>query len=201
MNMSGYNMSFIESNRTVLVDAGNGGKMAGSVHRYDNLISKDGLTIYGKLTILETNNAYISTYFDYDNPDNGLPGRFQPYITTTAPDGYVLYELEFFEVVTDQKVFVSDYYLTGMDIDGQETYEIGGYSSYEVDATCGLSITHNAVTGRTKFEGITASLAGLNFENTAAFVARYNFPYTKVQFAFGNKIARANRQFSGQLLL
>lgn len=90
INMTGYNMSFIESNRTVLVDAGNGGKMPGSVHRYDNLISKDGLTIYGKLTVLETKDAYISTYFDYDNPDNGLPSRFQPYITTTAPNGYVL---------------------------------------------------------------------------------------------------------------
>jgi len=198
LTMDGYYMNFLESNRTCLVDAGNGGKNAGSVHRYDNLIVKDGLTIYGKLTILQTVNASIGTYFDYDNPDNGLPGRFQPYITTTAPDGYVLYELEFYEVITDARVYVSDYYLTGMDIDGQETYEIGGYSSYEVDATCGLTISYDPVKRLTKFVGISGSLAGLTFENTAAFVARYNFPYTKVQFAFGNKTAVANRQFSGQ---
>lgn len=203
LQMNGMNMNFLNANRTVLVDKGGGGTAAGSVHRYDNLLQIEGLTIYGILTIKEVNNASIYL-FDDDSPGSGLPGRFQPQIIAYAGGGYVLYELEFFEVITNSRVYISDYYLTGMDIDGDatyaETYEIGGFSSYEVDNTCNLTITHNATTGRTKFKGINTSLTGITFENTAAFVARYSFPYTKVEFALGADCTSTtnNRQFSAQ---
>lgn len=197
LTMPGINMNFLNANKTILVDNGGGGTAVGSVHRYDNLLTTNDITVWGKLTIKEVVNASISN-FDDDTPGAGLPARFQPWITTTAANGYVLYELEFFEVITNQRVYVSDYYLTGIDVDGNEIIEIGGYSSYEVDNACQLTITHDPSTGRTKFKGISSSINDITFENTAAFVARYNFPYTKVQFAFGNSGVVANRQFSTQ---
>ncbi|MCX7987734.1 MAG: hypothetical protein N2662_12425, partial [Bacteroidales bacterium] len=198
LEIGGYNMSFLNVNRTVLFDAGNNGKAAGSIHRYDNLLTKDGITIYGILKILETNNASIGTDFDDDNPNNGRPERFQPDITVTAAGGYVLYELEFFEVITNSKVYVSDYYLTGLDIDGSEFYEIGGYSSYEIDENSMLTITHNQATQRTRFLGRTSDLPSITFENTACFIARYNFPYTRVTFALGKNTTGTDRQYSAQ---
>ena len=42
-----YNsLSFLNSNRTVLVNNGSNGFSQGSVHRYNNLITKNGVTVY-----------------------------------------------------------------------------------------------------------------------------------------------------------
>lgn len=192
----GQNLSFLNSQRTLITNAGNNGLAAGSVWRYNNLITTNGITIYGTITIKETNNASINTF---DDEADGLPARFQPRITTTG-EGYVLFELEFYEVVTNNRAYISDYYLTGVDIDGNaagEFVEISGYSSYQVDATTQLTISQQP-SGRTRFSSIPGDLNGVAFDNTASFVARYNFPYTKVTFALGDINNGNNRQYSLQ---
>ncbi|WP_084403437.1 beta strand repeat-containing protein [Epilithonimonas caeni] len=194
----GQNLNFLNANRTLITNMGNNGLSAGSVWRYDNLITTNGITIYGILTIKEINGTGTTlTMLDDETAGTGLPGRFQPRITTPATGGNILFELEFYEVTTNNRAYISEYYFTAADIDGSEFVEIGGYSTYQIDATSGLTITQQS-TGRTRFGGITTELDGINFENTAAFIAQYKFPYTKVTFALGKSNAGTSRQFSLQ---
>lgn len=198
LSVPGQNLSFLNSNRTLITNTGNGGLSAGSVWRYDNLITTNGITIYGILTIKEVNGSgTVITVLDDETPNTGLASRFQPRITTPAAGGNVLFELEFYEVSTNNRAFISEYNFTAADIDGNEFVEIGGYSTYQIDATSGLTITQQT-SGRTRFAGITTELDGINFENTAAFIAQYKFPYTKVTFALGKSNAGTARQFSVQ---
>jgi len=194
----GQNLNFLNANRTLITNTGNNGLSPGSVWRYDNLITTNGITIYGKLTIKEVNGAgTVITILDDETPNTGLPGRFQPRITTPTAGGNVLFELEFYEVSTNKRAYISEYYFTAADIDGGELVELGGYSTYQVDATTGLTISQQASV-RTRFGGITGDLDGVTFDNTAAFIAQYKFPYTKVTFALGKGNAGTARQFSVQ---
>lgn len=195
-------MSFTNAQRTVIFDAGNSGTDAGSTHKYSNVITKDGITVYAILTILERNNATI-TDFD-DDVLTGDPQRFQPRIGAGPGGGHVLYQLEFFNSSDDVPVFIYNYYLTGIDIDGDGTFkiesvEVGGYSSYTVDATTGLTITTNPVTGRTKFFGIMPSLAGVVFDNSASFISNYTNPNNKITFLLGQATENLERFYSIQL--
>lgn len=192
----GQNLSFLNVNRTLISGSG---LTAGSVWRYDNLITTNGITIYGLLRIKEISSGTTLAVLDDETAGTGLPGRFQPRITTTnnTTGGTVLFELEFYEVTTNNRAYISEYYFTAVDIDGSEVVEIGGYSTYQIDATSGLTITQQP-SGRTRFGGITTDLNNITFENTAAFVAQYKFPYTKVTFALGKSNAGTSRQFSIQ---
>jgi len=193
----GQNLNFLNVNRTLLTNAGNNGLSAGSVWRYDNLITTNGITIYGILTIQQISSGTTLNVLDDETPGTGLAGRFQPRITTGSSGGTVLFELEFYEVITNKRAYISEYYFTAVDIDGSEIVEIGGYSTYQVDGTSGLTVSQQA-SGRTRFAGITGDLANITYENTAAFVAQYKFPYTKVTFALGKSNAGSSRQFSLQ---
>ncbi|SHK54526.1 beta strand repeat-containing protein [Epilithonimonas mollis] len=198
LTVPGQNLNFLNANRTLVTNAGNNGLSAGSVWRYDNLITTNGITIYGLLTIKEINGTgTVLTVLDDETAGTGLPGRFQPRITTTGTGGNILFELEFYEVKTNNRAYISEYYFTAADIDGSEFVEIGGYSTYQIDATSGLTITQQS-SGRTRFAGISTELDGINFENTAAFIAQYKFPYTRVTFALGKNNAGTSRQFSLQ---
>ena len=202
LNLQGANMSFLETDRLVTYDPGNnGGKDVGSIHEYSNLISHNGIDVYGRLTIVEKNNASINT-FD-DDAITGDAFRFQPRLGAGSGGGYILYKLEFFEVNTDYPVFLYNYYLTGVDIDGasasvREYYEISGFSSYTVDATTGLTISTNSTTGRTKFMGISSSLSGVTFDNTAAFISNYENPNNSITFLMGISGQNSERYFSAQ---
>lgn len=190
----GQNLNFLNTNRTLITNAGNNGLSAGSVWRYDNLITTNGITIYGILTIKELNGTTIT---ELDNETVGLPGRFQPFVTTNTAGGFALFELEFYEVVTNNRAYISEYYFTSVDIDASEFVEIGGYSTYQVDSSSGLTISQQP-SGRTRFGGITGDLTNVTFENTAAFIAQYKFPYTKVTFALGKSNTGTSRQYSVQ---
>merc|ERR1711916_162407 len=118
-------MSFKNSNRTVITNTGsvNGipGAKAGSVHRYDNVATIDGKTIYVILTILEIKDMEIRN-FDDDNI-TGERNRFQPRLGNTSNpsgDGYVLYQMEFFDTDTDNSVFLYNYWFTDIDGDGRK---------------------------------------------------------------------------------
>ena len=189
ITLGGQELSFLNVNRTILVNTGNNGYNVGSVHRYDNLITANGKTVYGIMRILDTKNATIAPNY-FDDESQGFAIRFQPRILTGSDGGYILYELEFFDLITHTNVYFSDYFLTGLDVDGDDSnvefYDIGGYSSYEVDSTSMLTITPSPTNpALTRFLGRTPSLSGITFENTAAFIAKYP-PITKIIFSMGS---------------
>ena len=74
LNLQGQTLSFKEVNRTILVNTGNAGKNQGSIHKYANVITKDGITVYAKMTIKEVQSAFI-TLFD-DDAITGEINRF-----------------------------------------------------------------------------------------------------------------------------
>jgi hypothetical protein len=199
IDLGGQEVSLINANRTLLVNKGNNGLSKESVWRYDNLITTGGITVYGKLTIVDMVNASLPV-LDDETAGTGAPYRFQPQLTTTAAGGYVSFELEFFELYTNQNVYVSNYYMTGVDIDGVEFYEISGYSSYIIDATSVLVITPSTIVpnGTRFYAGNSGELSGITFDNTRAFIAKYPHPATKISFVIGANGVVSGRQFSTQ---
>lgn len=197
-----YNpMSFTNANRTVMVDPdGNGGWSEDAVHRYDNVATVDGVTLYAYLTILEINNAFIVN-FD-DDAITGEQNRFQPRIGSNNGGGFIVYELTFFDTSDDQPVFIYNYYMTGVDIDGnnnnREYVEVGGYSSYLIDNSSQLTVSSNNATGRTRFFGRSTSLSGVTFDNTAAFIANFSNPNNRISFALGQSDKNSVRYYSVQ---
>jgi LruC domain-containing protein/uncharacterized repeat protein (TIGR01451 family) len=194
-------MSFTNAQRTMLTNTGNNGTNAGSVHKYSNVITKDGIIVYAILTIVEKNNASI-TVFDDDNVD-GEQHRFQPRIGANSGGGYVLYQLEFFNTADNQPVFVYNYYMTGVDIDGssssnREYIEVGGFTSYQVNSSTLLTISTNNTTGRTRFLGRPSDLSGITFDNTASMIANFMNPNNKITFVLGQTSSNNERQYSVQ---
>ncbi len=196
-----YNpMSFTNANRTVLTNTGNNGFSQGSVHRYNNVVTIDGITVYAKLTVLEVNNAFITLFDD----DATTSSRFQPRIgSNNRNGGYIVYKMEFFDAADNAPVFLYDYYMTGVDVDGEsknnrEYIEIDGFASYQVDKSTQLDISTNKTTGRTRFLGRDRSLAGITFENTAAFITNFSTPNNVITFAMGQTGSNGERQYSAQ---
>ncbi len=191
-----YNpMSFTNAKKTIITNTGNSGTEQGSVHKYDDVINVNGVNVYAHLTILEVNYATIRN-FD-DDSQTGDKNRFQPRIGSTKnnKDGYIKYQLEFFNEANDQPVFLYNYWLTSVDIDGgddsrgKETYrefvEIGGYTSYQVDRQSLLTVTSDANSGTTRFKGRAGSLSDVTFDNTASFIANYANANNKITFVLG----------------
>lgn len=201
LNIQGHTMSYTNAQRTVILNTGNSGTNAGSKHKYSNVITKDGIVVYAIMTILERNNATI-TLFD-DDAITGEETRFQPRIGAGAGGGYVVYEFQFFNTANDAPVFLYNYNITGIDIDGngsanREYVEVGGYTSYMVNNPTGLTILTNNTNGRTRFLGITTSLPGVTFDNSAAFIAKYVNPNNKISFALGQTGQNNERFYSVQ---
>jgi len=194
-------MSFTNAQRTVKIDKGSNGTAAGSVHRYDNVITKDGITVYALMTIMEVNNATI-TNFD-DDAITGEQSRFQPRIGSGNGGGYVTYQLEFFNTANNASVFIYNYSFTAVDIDGdgnnREYVEVGGYTSYKVDHATQLTISTDNSTKRTKFYGRSPSLDGITFENTACFIANYLNANNKMTFTLGQSAKNTERYYSVQM--
>ena len=202
LNLQGQTLSFTNAQRTVITNTGNSGTNAGSVHKYSNVVTKDGIVVYALMTILEKNNATI-TNFD-DDAITGEMTRFQPRIGTGSGGGFVVYELEFFNTANNASVFIYNYNLTAVDIDGnsstnREYVEVGGYTAYTVNNPTGLTITTNNTTGRTRFRGISYSLDGVTFDNSAAFIANFLNANNKISFALGQTASNSERFYSVQL--
>lgn len=195
-------MSFKESARTVIYDPGNnGGESEGAVHKYSNVVTVSGVTVYALLTIVDIDNAFIDI-FD-DDSQTGEINRFQPRIGSNSGGGFIVYQLEFFDAADNESVFLYDYFMTGIDIDGsgssnREYVEVGGYASYQVNSNCGLTISTNPVSGRTKFLGISSSLNGVTFDNTASFIANFSTPNNIITFALGQTAQNSTRYYSVQ---
>ncbi len=193
-------MSFTNAERTVITNTGNNGFDEGSVHRYDNIATIDGKVLYGLLTLVELNDIAIKN-FD-DDAITGDMHRFQPRLGSNNDNGgYIVYKLQFFNTADDLPVFLYNYWMTGVDVDGngnnREYEEVGGYTSYETDASCELTITQSS-NGRTKFYGISYSLSGVTFENKASWIANFTNPNNEITFAMGQSGKNNERYYSVQ---
>jgi uncharacterized repeat protein (TIGR01451 family)/gliding motility-associated-like protein len=185
-----YNsISFLDSNHSLIINNGNNGLSQGSVHRFNNIITKDGKTVYGLLTIKELKNAVIRN-FD-DDVTYGIPDRFQPIIgILTSEGGYVLYQLQFFDATTDEDIFLNNYSITGIDVDGnnnsnREFVEFGDFSNYTVNDPNLFEISTSTITGRTKFLGRSNILSGIGFDNTSSNIIKFTNPTNSILFALG----------------
>ena len=201
LDIQGETMSFTNAQRTIINNTGNNGENVGSVSRYDNVITKDGITVYALMKIAQKQNAFF-TNFD-DDVITGDNKRFQPRIGSGSGGGFIVFELEFFNAADDASVFVFNYNLTGVDIDGngsnREYVEVGGYTSYQVNSNTGLTVSTNNNSGRTKFLGIGSSLGGVTFENTAAFITNFSNANNKISFALGQTSSNNERFYSVQI--
>jgi LruC domain-containing protein/uncharacterized repeat protein (TIGR01451 family) len=201
LDLQGETMSFTNAQRTIVNNTGNNGENTGSIHRYDNVITKDGITVYALMKIAQKQNAFF-TNFD-DDAITGEQTRFQPRIGSGSGGGFIVFELEFFNAADDASVFVYNYNLTAVDIDGngnnREYVEVGGYTSYQVNSNTGLTVSTNSNSGRTKFLGIGNSLSGVTFENTAAFITNFSNANNKISFALGQSSSNSERFYSVQI--
>ncbi len=198
-----YNpMSFTNANRSIVYNAGQSGKAEGSIHRYDNLATIEGKTIYGLLTLEEMQDIFIVD-FD-DDAITGEQHRFQPRLGSDNNNGggYLVYKLQFFNTDDDLPVFLYNYWMTGVDVDGngsnREYEEVGGYTSYETSSLCQLTISTNPITGRTRFLGIDYSLSGVTFENKASWMANFENANNEITFALGQTAKNSVRYYSVQ---
>jgi len=200
LNVEYNTLSFLNSNRTVLVNNGNNGFAQGSVHRYNNLITKDGITVYGILRIAEIKNATIKT-FD-DDVTSGEASRFQPQILSNSySENYIVYQLQFYNAATNADVYLYNYCLTGVDVDGtsltsREFVELSGYADYKINNPTQLTVSANSTTGRTRFLGRTSSLAGLDFDNSASYILNYTNPSNAITFVLGQTGLDEQRDYS-----
>ena len=192
---NGADFSFLSTNRTLLSGTQNA---AGSVYKYSNLVTIGTTTIYGKLTIIATPNASIVT-FD-DNTSN--PSWFQPIITTTG-SGHVEYKLEFFDTATNFPVYLKNYYLNVMNLDGNATIREKILLQREEFTTFTLSqqfpLVHNIPGGNsgleTLFLGLSQNVVGdPGFYDKSSFYAYYNVAKTSVGFKIGANEALTGRR-------
>ena len=206
LNLETNNLNFCEANRTMITNTGSTssgipGTATGSVHRYNNLIVIGAIHLSAYLTIVQVSNADITVFDD----DATTPVRFQPRIgTSNSTGGYVLYKLDYFDAVTNLPVFLYNYYITCVDIDGsnssnREYVEFSDYSSYSLGTTSGLTVTSNSTSGRTQFLGIPKDLAGITFDNTASVIGNYSDQSNSITFALGQTGKNAERQYSVEI--
>jgi uncharacterized repeat protein (TIGR01451 family)/gliding motility-associated-like protein len=182
-------LKLYDSNRTVEIDNGNNGLSAGSSHRYKNIFSAGELSIDGILTVNELSNAVI-VRFD-DDQSFGSPSWFQPQLLTSGiAGGFVSYTLQFVSSATNEKVFLQNYSVTGIDVDGinsdkREFIEVGGFYSYQLNDPTQLQVSFLEGEGRIRFNGRPGYLNGLAFENSSSFIIKNDKPSNEITFVVG----------------
>ncbi|MCA9565626.1 MAG: hypothetical protein KC561_19145, partial [Myxococcales bacterium] len=164
-----------------------------STYLYDNIYNDGTTQVDAIMTITAISGGNVGNVDD----DTSNAARFQPQIGSTTGGGYVEFRFDFFDA-DDNRVALENFHVTGVDIDGNATYqefhEIGGFASYTTDQTCDLTITEGSPL--TRFSGTTNDLSGITFENTAAYIANYEAPVTRFTFRLGVTGNASNRQFS-----
>lgn len=190
LDIEGSTFSFTNANRTLIHHKPSDpqGIDEGAIHKYTNVLTKDGIVVDAYLRILERKNATIER-FD-DDTQEGMPDRFQPRIIVSKNNGYILYEIEYVENYTEYSVFAFNYNLTAVDIDGdgnkiREYVEVGGYSTYTVNNPTELTITTNNQTGRTRFTGPKRVDDGIVFKDGTSMIANFQNANNKITFALG----------------
>ncbi|MCW1953298.1 MAG: gliding motility-associated C-terminal domain-containing protein [Flavobacteriia bacterium] len=199
-SLSVYDVSFNTINLSDLNLISGTDEQINAVYLKTNAITIDSQAIDVKITITGKSNV---SNFTFDS-DSSNSSRFQSRVNSSSSSGsFIDYKMEFFESGTSTAVALNNFYVSGVDIDGnssssREYIEISDFSSYAVDNSTGLSIaTSPANSQSTRFTGLSSSLSGIDFEDTAAFIANYESPITEFVFRKGvTGSSSSARQFS-----
>lgn len=156
---------------------------AGAVYRYDNVITVSGTRVDADVTVVSLGSCNFGSFDDDTNP-----ARYEPTIRCTADSGITL-RFDFFDAAR-QPVALVNFAVTGVDIDGsgaayREFHEITGFSSYVVNNPTGLTIS-TLSSGWVRFLGISNSLNGIQFDNSASYIARYEVASSTFSVRLGN---------------
>ncbi|GLX70291.1 tandem-95 repeat protein [Paenibacillus glycanilyticus] len=179
--------------------SGEAGKV-GTIYKYTNVITSDGITVDALVTIQEATNGASLSGNKLDNAVTGLNDRFNPWVTTNNGDGSMTLHFEFIDQSTEKSVSIKNFFVTVIDIDGdseskREFVELSGFASYSINKNSGLSISTNS-NGKTQFAGVYPSLPNTTFEYTASMIANYTAPINSMDLVIGNKGKLTDRQFS-----
>ena len=185
--MSVYNVNYQTINLSSMTLVSGSANALNAVYKKTNAITISGQAIDAQITIKAQSN--LTGFLFDDNSSN--PERFQPEIGSTSTSGsFVDFEIKFFQSGTSTPVALENFFVTGVDVDGvsssaREFAELENFSSYQLGSGSLLTITQNFRPGFTRFLGITESLSGITFENTASYVADYADPIHDFEFRLG----------------
>ncbi|NRT13228.1 DUF11 domain-containing protein, partial [Flavobacterium sp. 14A] len=187
---------------SLTTNTGLSGLAQGSVWRYNNVITKDGVTIYALLTIVKIESASLS---NIDN-DGENPNSFQPIVSSLGAGGFVEFRLNFYNAATNAPAYVYDYKMIASDIDGnvpvggvdrREFYRLKGYTSYTLNDPTVMTISQ--VGDYTQFLGQSTSIPGIGFEDSSSFIASFDVPKTSIDFIMGSTGTHPDRLFGMRL--
>jgi hypothetical protein len=186
-SVSTYNVNYQTVNLSSMVLISGVAGAVNAVYKKTNAITIAGQTIDAQIKILNKVNV---TSFTFDE-DATNAERFQPEINSSNSAGsYVDFEIKFFNSGTTTPVALDNFFITAVDVDGssstvREFAEFQNFYSYQVGSNTGLTITQNFRPSFTRFLGISTSLSGITFENTASLIANYSSPIHTFQFRLG----------------
>ncbi|MEK0317886.1 Ig-like domain-containing protein, partial [Cohnella sp. 56] len=211
------------TNNPALESGSSSGYAVGNVYRYKSVLSKNGNTVDALVKIVSKDSTATLNLLDDDPAGKSadILRRFNPTVSTSGGAGGILFQISFVKSGTSDPVYLKGFYLTAIDLDGNNSYqeyaEVGGFSSYEIgnknssnsNYRSKLTIYDANTTptsdrpsdGRTRFKGILSSLPDVNFDNSASFIAHYEAPVQKITVVIGNTGTLNNgnglgRQFS-----
>jgi gliding motility-associated-like protein len=198
-----YDVNYNTVNLSSLVLESGTAEAVNAVYKKTNAITVNSQAIDVQIKIIgKTNIGTGASDYLFDN-DGTNSSRFQSEINSSSSSGsFVDYKIEFFKSGTNFPVALTNFYITGVDIDGnsassREYIELSNFSSYTVNNPSGLAIGVSPTNSQnTRFTGIDNSLSGITFENSASFIANYQSPLTELNFRKGVTGTSNARQFS-----
>jgi hypothetical protein len=162
----------------------------GAVYRYTNVGTFDEIQVDAFLTVEAASNCTLGVIDGTTNPH-----RFEPTIRCTS-SGRVSFLMAFVGV-DDAPIALTNFSMTGVDIDGsssyQETQEIVGFSKYYVNDPNLMTISVLG-DGYTRFRGRNSNLDGIPFDDTCSYIAEYTAWTSEVRFRMG-ATANTSSQF------
>lgn len=182
-----YNLNYSPVDLSGLTLVSGVAETANAIYKKTNAITISGQGLDATVKLVGLSN--VTANFNLDD-DASNPANFQPQIDASPGASFVDFEVRFYLTGTSTLVSVQNFYVSAVDVDGssaslREYIEVGNISNYQVDASTGLTISSGYATGFTKFLGLTSSLSGITFENTASFIANYTVPVSVIPFRMG----------------
>ncbi len=203
LDAADVNFEFKESNRIVEINNGNNGLNEGSVHRFLNVATVESVDVDVLISIQRIVNASVLA-IDEDYL-YGNPVWLQPKITTSgANGGFVSFSIKFVQSGSSEPVFIKNYSLSALDIDGfgtsqREFVEFSGFHSYTTNTQTGITVENGQISGGTRFWGKPKYVQGLAFENLSSVILSTNNPVSEFLFAAGTFGTYPEANFSFQM--
>ncbi|HID44898.1 MAG TPA: hypothetical protein EYP34_04000, partial [Chromatiaceae bacterium] len=201
---------FSAANGPTLLPGSPADNTVGAKYIYQNVeTSVDGIPVDAVVTIADIQNAFIWTSTVEEVLDTDA--RFEPGVDTTAPGGYVEYQVEFVQAGTvtqasdaGVRANLGSFVMEAIDVDGEEFFEAVVTSSYTLQNPTELTVISPSPAGGefTRFQSGTNNQAGIG--TSPDWVVRINYENVDViRFRYGSAIDSNNRYnsvgFAGEI--